>query len=267
MQLSSEQMQAVYAGTGGKISWEEVPLPTGNIEVPDWVKDVHVKWMFGYANNPTFLLKTTCDIGDWPNQRFRKEGKGLYIAESGDGRAVAHYHDGAIASHEWQGKKADVTTKQEGYGGRAFELTMEDGSTRILRGPWHGSPPPGYVDVTWVDMSRHQQDPTGYYAKKPWWARNAVFGAVIAYDLLLRIVAKFTPHLRMALIHQPWGDSLQPYDVRWGAPKCIVEEIERQKARDEKPAGEFWWLHWSSSYPPKFGYEKPEYKHSHPPKD
>lgn len=79
------------------------------------------------------------------------------------------------------------TTKSEGFGGDHFLLDMVDGTELVLRGPWHGGTPPGYVDVTTVDPTRHPSE-------RAWYRGLGYFGLYLTEDLYLRILARFCAH-------------------------------------------------------------------------
>ena len=83
---------------------------------------------FRYANGPQLCV--TVDVNP-PVGKFRyyPDHKG-FIAEE-DGWITAHWH-------------SDSETNEGGYCGRWFEVEMEDGTKRSLKGPWHG----GSRDIT-----------------------------------------------------------------------------------------------------------------------
>lgn len=208
------------------------------------------------GNAPRVLVKVNRPIHDWPAKVFQKEGA-RYLAESGDGRATCHYHSGAIGMDkvkrfrtpdgelhaqypslgimervdgEWVEVERLCTTKQDGYGGSHYPITLDDGRELILRGPWHGGPPPGYVDVTIIDTS------PDYYSRwragRPWYQAGGTFGTYLSENLYMRIMARFAPHLRIAKVDIGSGPMLEPYLEEWGEPKQFWQK------RFHKPGGQ-----------------------------
>jgi hypothetical protein len=81
------------------------------------ILDVQPDWSIGYANDPSFLV-TVDRIPPAEELRYQQQGP-RYWAEQ-DGYVSFFHYDGP-------GK---------GYGGRAFDLTLKDGSNVTLKGPW-----------------------------------------------------------------------------------------------------------------------------------
>ncbi len=79
-----------------------------------------VDWMHSWSNDPT--LKMLVDKLDWSNLRYKQTGS-LYFAER-DGLVSFYYY----------------AQPDEGYGGRTFHITLEDGTERDLHGPWSSAP-------------------------------------------------------------------------------------------------------------------------------
>lgn len=138
-------------------------------------------------------------------------------------------------------KSLDVTTKQSGFGGDGYLLSMTDGSERLLRGPWHGGAPTGYVEVTGLAVS---SEPSKWESVRPWYKRGGYAGLYITEDLFLRIIARFCPHVGMARVHHSYGPRIEPFRVEWGMVKSEIYEQERSKAERKEPAGEFWRVYW-----------------------
>lgn len=137
------------------------------------------------------------------------------------------------------------TTKQQGFGGDAFELPMVDGSDVMLLGPWHGGTPPGFVEVTTHDASRPL---VGRYDKRrPWHERSAVGGLYVTEDLFMRILATHAAHVQLARTHHSYGWRLEPYDANWGEPKAMIYELELGRAIRNEPAGPHWKVFWDRS--------------------
>lgn len=259
--LSDEQMNIV---TGHGISdWEDCPLMTGRQTLPDWCLGAHIDWGNGHCGVPSVTLKVRGKVYRWADQRFSKEAGGMYIARHEDGRAVVHYHKGALSRVKLLDRRkpgggyiemvADckevevlATTQQDGYGGAHYWLTMEDGSDLVLRGPWHGGAPPGYVEVSAFDVS----DPLyqGKWSRsRPWYRRGGGPGVYITEDLFMRIVSTFCAHARVARVGHSYGARLEPYRAEWGMPKAAIYEVERQRAGAYQPAGPNWRVYWDGT--------------------
>lgn len=303
--------------------WHPVERPTGRQPLPEWLVGLHVDWQFGTAGEPRIMLKVNGDPHLWPDQRWTAEPDGLYITRHPDGRALAHYHSGAVRraaawrvfnadgtpfTHQWTvmdadctladaqaagaahlekvralppcpitaaGRKAqdnyqtcyseakmlEVTTESEGYGGRQFPITMQDGVLRILRGPWHGGPPMGYADVTTIDETQRNRR-TRRDRNRRWHQMGGCFGLYITDDLLVRALAQFQPHMHVACLPENYGNRIQPYLPQWEGLKRDVYELERQRAIKAEPAGPFWRAYWDArgSYCgglriPQFGFQ------------
>lgn len=297
--------------------WHPVEMPTGRQHLPEWLVGLHVDWCFGTAGEPRIKLKVNGNPHAWPDQCWSAEPNGLYLTQHPDGRALAHYHKGAVRSaaawrvfkpdgrpftYQWQVidstnaqhphetpleaarregednlarvrtlapsvfsgphnmpkepqldytkcyievRMLETTTASEGYGGSHFPLTMQDGSERILRGPWHGGPPMGYAAVTTVDekqRTRRTRWDRGYR----WHQMGGCFGLYISDDLLVRAIAHFQPHMRIACLPENYGNRIQPYLPQWGGLKRDVYELERQRAINHQPAGPFWRAYWDA---------------------
>lgn len=236
--LSDEQMLAVRAGTGGVATFEWVDLPVGPQPIPAWARGLTIHWMDKYANPPHLVVKTQEYVGDWPNQRYRREGR-RYMSESGDGRAHVWYHDEprperigfsrkcltvlpprppgphTDRQEDWRYRvgpfqrwrlEVDMmaTPRDEGLGGSSVYITMEDGTDVALRGPWVGESPPGYQHVG-----------TG---------RGALY---VSEDVLALLIARYYPHCRAARVTQYGRTALQPVREDWDAPKAWIEARQR----------------------------------------
>lgn len=228
MILSDEQMRAVRHGEDNPATWQWVDLPVGPQPLPTWAKGFDVDFMMDYCNSPHYTIKSPERLYDWPNKVFRQEGS-RYMAESGDGRAVVYYHQGAISEvpirrfraadgilrqyrkcvveggwrddqmepGDWVDVPMMATTQQQGFGGAHYDLTMEDGRTVVLRGPWHGGAPAGFVEVA----STHGG------------------GVFITDDLFMKLLARFCPEMRCARISDKYGSRLQAVRGDWDCPK------------------------------------------------
>ncbi len=232
-------------------SWRPYELPVGPHPIPRWAKGLHVEWMDGYGNWPNLILKASENVGSWPDMRFVQDGH-RYMATHADGRASTHYHSGRISittmkrrvrtgRMEWRDEEyeAYATTQQEGYAGRHYPIVLGGvhplrGKEVVLRGPWHGSPPPGYSPVSFVDMSSsHVRRDLQHAAKhprasKPWFKHMAYFGLEIRHDVLAAIAARYLPHLQFALTQYETHEQLEPMKPEWDCPK--IWWLDRQRS-------------------------------------
>lgn len=204
MELKNQQPTGKYRG-----SWHEVPLPTHG-RCPDWIKDVHVHWLPGYASDPRIYLK----VLNMPHMTkpWSYDGKGMYFRATDELREQFIHH--AAKTRREDGSYE--TSQDRGYGGREFTLQMDDGLTVHLLGPWSGSHPDGWNEYAYVEMN------CDYYRrnmklKRDWFNTVATAGTAFSDTLILQAIAKFAPHLRMAKLEQVAG--VQPYMVEWGGPK------------------------------------------------
>lgn len=205
-------------------SWEFVDLPEGPQPLPVWARDLAVNWMDGYGNAPTFTVKVpSYDVHTWDGQVWYRTANGLYFTKHEDGRACFHSHGGSVSRND---DGVLQTTQQQGYAGRHFTIKMADDSefpseTLILRGPWHGPTLPGFMGVTTVD-AKLATDRFWQRHGRPWHERGGCFGLTIAEDTLVRLFARFQPHLRLARVTYHWwkhGYFLEPLKPEWNAPK------------------------------------------------
>lgn len=261
--------------------WKVTPviLKEGPRDLPAWCRGGYIHFNWYYSNSPDYKVRCAYDPlkfatdGTPAWRRFtyvegNKPGVG-YIAER-DGVASIHYHDGAISLVEfedtvtdekghvvyiekpdWQAGKAGIpqtrkysmlaTTQQEGYGGRAFTITLaeqeipiysretgtvmtkvEAGTKLRLRGPWHGGAPTGYTETSyWIDKDATQWG--SWAAKRKWYERGGYFGLYIKPEILLDILATFEPHVPWAVVTESWRgkdeERLRPLVPETGLPK------------------------------------------------
>jgi hypothetical protein len=108
--------------------------------------------------------------------------------------------------------------QQGGMGGMAIQITMADdasvwpGRNVVLYGPWNSGPMTGYNEVTTIQQSHHSD------LQAKWYRQGGGAGADISTNLLLRIVARYLPHLQ---VFQDC-DQYVPVQVakpEWGMPK------------------------------------------------
>lgn len=264
MILSDDQMSAAC---GTNISgWDEVARPLGKHELPSWVKDANIDWLNGCSNSPSVKVKTMGPAYNWPDQRFEKVGKETYIARHPDGRAVVHYHNGSVSLTKMKDKRNEfvqdvlagrrnelpdvevmATTQQSGYGGSCYWLKMLDGSDLVLRGPWHGGAPSGYVEVGTIDITSAYCSNNKWNRDKPWYRRGGGPSVYVTEDLFLRIVARYCAHAPIARVQHRYGTRLEPFRAEWGVPKAFIYHQEMMRARREEPAGPFWRVYWDGS--------------------
>lgn len=264
MRLSDEQMSAVTGGQVGE--WSEVDRPVGPQPLPDWVRGAHVDWMNGCGNAPNVTVKARGALHHWEDQRFEKVGKEMYIARHPDGRAVAHYHRGAVSlvtikdkrNHHVQdvlaGRRKELpdvevmaTSQQSGYGGDNFWIKMLDGSDLVLRGPWHGGTPDGYVEVSVVDVTSKYFQADRWNRNRPWFKRGGGPSVYLTEELFLRIVARYCAHAPVARVDHSYGTRLEMFRAEWGMPKAFIYDQERMRAQKKDPAGTFWRVYWDGS--------------------
>lgn len=272
MRLSDEQMDAIH-GAEASVAWRVIEMPVGRTEIPEWAKGIHIDWSSGVANAPRFILKTDRNISEWEPQVYEKVGADMYLSESGDGRAKAHYHGGDVRLtklrdprhspyvKDWPEVEVMATTKQNGYGGSEFWIKTKEGEL-VLRGPWYGSPPPGYVEVTVVDMNS-PYNKTHPKRPHPWYRNGGTFGTCISEELLIKLVARFQPHVEVIRVARSYGDRIEVKKAEWHAPKIVMYEEERMRAVNKQPASAFWRLYWDArgTYcgtlrKPQYGYEE-----------
>ena len=230
--LSDDQMKIVRWGEPQTISWEQVELPAGKQDIPEWAHGLTEDFMLKYGNDPRFLLETKgVDIRHWEGKVWTREPNNLYIARHPDGRADALYHDdltpGVVrrwkspdgtlsiypphvpahasnATGEWVEVERWCTSKSQGFGGAHFDITMEDGREATLIGPWHGGAPEGYTEC-------------GIY--------------LITHELLIRLFAHYLPHLRLFWVTDNGRKSLQPFMDGWLAPKAVIFSADVEERR------------------------------------
>ncbi|WP_431276218.1 hypothetical protein ACQ858_08185 [Variovorax ureilyticus] len=137
----------------------------------------------------------------------------------------------------------NVTTQQSGFGGDGYALDMADGSRMLLRGPWHGGAPAGYVEVGLLDVTSPYYRPYPGQKPRPWYRRGGTVG-YITEDLFLRIVSTYCAHVPVARVQHRYGTRIEPYRAEWEMPKAQIYDIEWKRAQQKEPAGEFWRVYW-----------------------
>ena len=160
---------------------------------------------------------------------------------------IETYHGKVVplSSVRFEVKEIDVTTEQSGFGGSGFMLKMMDGTDRLLRGPWHGGAPKGYVEVNPIDITSPYGRPDAR-RPRPWHRRGGTV-SYVTEDLFLRILAAYCPHVGVAHVQHSYGARVECFDKNWGASKAAMYELEIGRARRGEPAGQFWRLYWDGS--------------------
>lgn len=156
------------------------------------------------------------------------------------------FHDKKGLKLEAEFKTVQATTQQDGFGGSYYWLTMIDGSELVLRGPWHGGAPEGYVEVGTVDVTG-PYFATGWSRGKRWYKRTGGPSVYLTEELYLRIVARYCPHAPIARVQRSYGTRLEPFRAEWGCPKSFIYELELERNRRKEPAGPFWRVYWDGT--------------------
>lgn len=267
MLISSEQTRAAMHGTAHAIEWSIIDRPVGPSPlVPEWCKGVHVNWMDEYSNSPDVRLKVHGSARRWENKRYRQEGD-HFRAYHPDGRMEQYSQKGPLRLDKvkrWQspdgslrnyapteeigtwnsatlkhenptGKWIEVdrlcTRQEQGFGGSHYDLTMEDGTEIVLRGPWHTSGPEGYSEVAYVDVTDDWA--RRVKGKRKWWQLTGMAGLHVRDDVFVAIMSRFAPHLELASVKEYGIADIQPLKPEWDAPKCVIREREWQKRQSK----------------------------------
>jgi hypothetical protein len=252
-ELSKDQMMAVHAGiTAPNMSWDVVEMPQWPFKLPDWVLDARIDWMEGYSNNPQLHIMVTEGAWDF-EKRYNYDPKTkLYIALDDAGERISVHSHGPLSEElietkflSW-GKYPDgrpnynerivekelrwVTRQEQGSGGRHFPITMADGRKAILRGPWHIGTPKGYEEPTMHEvrpLPKFRNTARQKFLKekgiKRKWDNGGSFGTGISNDLYARIVSRFLPHLRLAIVRKYGYETMVPR-IAGQAPKGYTIE-------------------------------------------
>ncbi|RJQ30295.1 hypothetical protein C4565_00490 [Candidatus Parcubacteria bacterium] len=83
--------------------------------------NARVEWNLNWANDPRVEILVEGFETGRKDMKYKTDGNGIYYAEK-DGKVSFYYKCG---DHQ-----------EDGFGGRHFELQMEDGTTKVLKGPW-----------------------------------------------------------------------------------------------------------------------------------
>lgn len=240
--------QAAVISHGRDRSYEWIEMPVGPRPLPRWVRGMHVDWMLEYENSPRITLKTNDDLRHWDNKRFEHQG-GRFMARHSDGRAEVYYHHGAVrmvtlerhvrtGRHEFHKEpyEALATTQQQGFGGDHIPIVMGGkgdwrGKTIVLRGPWHGLEPPGYVEVAYVNTAEPWLRKIITHRRGGGWRRTGGRGGLyLREELFVAIVARFLPHCRLARITHDKYSTIDLVHPSWPKPKQWLAREERKLA-------------------------------------
>jgi len=249
--LNDDQLGAVMAGTKQTKSFEIIDVPAGPRELPAWLIDCHVNWMDQYGNRPAIMAKFAYNPAKaltWTN-----DGSKVWLGTNDEGNCFeCHYHNGRVSEQEFErfvrwdtpdGKYAMdckaiketyrmlATTKQEGYGGRGFDIQMSEDSPKYpgqlvrLQGPWHGGAPKGFVNlsgITWDE--EHRNDKFYNRRRTPWYRRGGCFGYMVTEQTYIDMLATFVPHMKTARVNLGYGIYIEPCRPETGAPKHFLAD-------------------------------------------
>lgn len=190
--------------------------------------------------------------GETPLQAARREGEenlkqcGLWYADGLRG-PIHNYAGKVINPAELRltvREDVAVTEQQNGFGGSHYEVRMEDGSTVLLRGPWAGGAPPGYVEVIAVNVEQKE-----YHAGD--WTRNYSSTVFLSENLFFRALSRYCSprEVQVYRVVRPDRVRLECAKATWNAPKAAVYESERLRSARRAPAGPHWQVYWGSRVP------------------
>jgi hypothetical protein len=208
--------------TEGKISWQQFWTPEVAIAAkPDWLHTLEIEWSLEYDSSPSFRALTNSDPLHFTNDDAAvwelKEGR-RWVAEH-NGCLMQQFHGGRLSWDEE--RQAWVTTRQEGYGGREFMITMRPGSDPrftvgrnkvILCGPWHGSPPKGYASI-----STKPRDSNNCYC----------FGLELHIVAIVQMFPLFFPDHTLNYVWQSYGRHGEYMMGPWVEPFKPGQEVPR----------------------------------------
>ena len=201
--------------------FEILPMPT-ELDIPEWIEDMRIDWMEGWSNRPRTLLKCAQGCHDWPHEQWHYE-QNTWTTMSDDGRLKQFGAGPAEELNEGDGhtKPGWMTKQERGFAGRWFEIQAEPNAVprpeltcRVyLRGPWHGSAPAGYVEVSTFEPEYRAKD-------RNWWECTGCFGLFITNQLWARCMARMYPDHKIAfVIEDGWVPRLEPMKPEWTEPK------------------------------------------------
>lgn len=232
MIASDAQTSVILHGLVHGEQWEEIPMPVGRQNLPKWMSGLHIDWMMQYANSPHIVFRAKYE--PMPEDVLWEQGpKGRYFREH-EGIVEQLWHQGPLTcmeNGEWQ------TPKENGFGGRTFTVNLKDGRIVHLRGPWFGGCPEGYSELVVVNTSTKYYEMDQRQGKvkweimpgsgrfihrilkpKAWFKQGGTFGLYISNELLIKAIATYQPHVRIA----KWKRSyhvITPFLDEWNMPK------------------------------------------------
>lgn len=226
------------AKPGMPVAFRIIERPAGPQPLPAWAKKMDVYWAENYTSSPSFHILTSEHLTSWKGKRWTRDGD-RWSAVHDDGRCDVLFQggplqlatvrrfraaaDGAVLVYprqhgcraeagEWVDVERLCTRQEDGFAGRHYEITMQDGTDVVLRGPWSGGTLPGYQAVTY--------HPPEYQRAGQHWRRGlGFFGAAIRRDVLVRLASRFLPHLELAEVDQYGYTTVQPLEPETGEPK------------------------------------------------
>lgn len=256
--MNTEQTRAIMHGVSAPSHWSFIDLPVGPQPVPKWALGLHIHWMDGFGNSPSFVLKTNRNLREWEGKRFRKDGS-RYMAATSDGRAEVYHHDGAVRPQilkrwikptlKWDAEtskpvrdeagrheeyEALATSQQDGFGGDHVSCTMSwppqlRGKTVVLRGPWSYGAPDGYIDLPFVDPTAAWRGScAGKKPRRPWYSTVSIGNHYVREDVFIAIFARFCPHLRLASATYSGRTTIEPLKPEWDEPKHWMHMRQRK---------------------------------------
>ena len=193
-----------------------VPVSTGmrNAQLPDWFKDVYIKWG-DHSKPPAVKLLTStgralvaeCDAEGFELYNGR-EWRALHL----DCTLMTQYvHSGALKK---VGPRRYQTSQWQGFGGRVITIKTVDGDIIDLRGPWFGKPPPGWQEVHTIGMDRISNGET----QKPWHVFSGQFGMFVSEVALISCLLRSKEKIGLARV----AGKIEPYLLKDGAPKRFL---------------------------------------------
>lgn len=198
------------------VEWREVELPVGPQELPVWLKGLHVDFNMQYDCAPYLRFKVMNFETGFDGEKWQSGAKGRYFREK-NGLMEQYWHTGSLnqrADGSWE------TTQQDGFAGRTFTIEMQDGRMIHLRGPWHGG-----ISDQWNEMVIVETTSKYFRADRAWHKNTGCFGPYVSNEILMKAIARFYPHLRVAAVKfYEYGYLLQPYTQEWGVPKQVIKE-------------------------------------------
>jgi hypothetical protein len=168
------------------------------------VLDATVNWNFGLGNSPDLYVLV---------DKFPPREDMRYAHKDGIFYAEAH---GYASFYSW-------TRPGDGFGGRVFELTMEDGTVRSLKGPWSSNAGSvnlmGFGPCMEVTMT---DDPD------VWRKGHTFFASAMTIDRIWDVLGDFCPYATLVEDEEYGWYNIQPdqdrkkpdpppmWDLRWG---------------------------------------------------